>query len=40
MALFRRYGPIIVLLAFLIAMNLTAIVLRNHMRKRYSTSAF
>ena len=34
------YATAILLLAIVIALNLTAIVVRNHLRKRYRTSAF
>jgi phosphate transport system permease protein len=34
------YATAILLLAIVIALNLTAIVVRNHLRKRYQTSAF
>lgn len=34
------YATAILLLAVVVALNLTAIVVRNHLRKRYQTSAF
>ena len=34
------YATAILLLAIVVALNLTAIIVRNHLRKRYQTSAF
>jgi phosphate transport system permease protein len=34
------YATTILLLAIVVALNLTAIIVRNHLRKRYQTSAF
>jgi ABC-type phosphate transport system permease subunit len=34
------YATAILLLAIVVALNLTAIVVRNQLRKRYQTSAF
>jgi phosphate transport system permease protein len=34
------YATTILLLVIVVALNLTAIIVRNHLRKRYQTSAF